>query len=141
MRLYWVSPLTSGRPLSRESLPGFGPIRHDCEQPRGHPPNVSILPLPRHLKIEVWRCRECNTRLIVEESVRFTVHSSQSECTWYLDQWLMALYARLRSTTSAMDFATEAASVSVGASTITRMSGSVPDGRTRMRPEDPSLSS
>jgi hypothetical protein len=65
MRHCWVSPLTSGRPLSRGSLPGFGPIRHDCEQPRGHPPNVSILPLPRHLDTEGWRCEGCITRLNV----------------------------------------------------------------------------
>ena len=42
-------PLTSDRSLSPGSLRGFAPIRHDRERPRGHPPNVSILPLPRRL--------------------------------------------------------------------------------------------
>jgi hypothetical protein len=79
MRHCWVSPLTSGRPLSRKSLSGFGPIRHDCEQPRGHPPNGSILPLPRHLDTEGWRLKRSHHASVVEESLQLSANSRQPE--------------------------------------------------------------
>jgi hypothetical protein len=141
MRHCWVSPLTSGRILSRRSLPGFYPIRHDYEQPRRHPPNVSILPLPRRLVTEGWRLKRSHHASRCWERVygsQFTIQEVFRSPFAVLRRKTENGQRRTSSTTAAMDFATAAASDSVGASTITRMRGSVPEGRTRMRPVDPS---
>src|SRR5690606_12266998 len=117
---------TSSGLLSPESPPGFGPTRHD----RGLAGKASAevfdhLP-PRHL----WRSTDLALLKTVPSPRRLVVALRSGRSLLYS-------FPSSSATTVARRSAYLWAASSEGASTITRIKGSVPDGRNSTRPSSP----
>src|SRR5690606_32352925 len=112
---------TSDGPLFPESPPGFAPIRHDGGSAgKASAEEFDHLP-PRHL----------------QHADRALSHLT----SWPIDPSSYASFPRVSATTVAKRSAYSWAASTEGASTITLMSGSVPDGRNNTRPSSPNSSS